>query len=88
MLAVQQQRDRQMAEQLLAAPAPALLFAGAYHARLDIGVPLHVQDLGEHSAPVVVMLAEKGAVVSSASADYVWYTAARPVQDYCAQMRQ
>lgn len=88
MLAVQQQRDRQMAERLLAAPAPALLLAGAYHARLDIGVPVHVQDLGERSAPVVVMLAEKGAEVSSASADYVWYTAARPAQDYCAQMRQ
>lgn len=88
MLAVQQQRDRRMAERLLAAPAPAVLLAGAYHARLDVGVPVHVQDLGEHPAPVVLMLAEKGAEVSSESADYVWYTATRPVQDYCAQMRQ
>ncbi|MCU1750983.1 ChaN family lipoprotein [Pseudomonas sp. 6D_7.1_Bac1] len=87
MLAVQQQRDRQMAMRLLAAPAPAVLFAGGYHARLDIGVPVHVQDISEHPAPVVVMLAEKGAVVSLASADYVWYTASRPVQDYCAQLR-
>ncbi len=88
MLAVQQQRDRQMAQRLLAAPAPAVLFAGAYHARLDIGVPIHAQDLGERSAPVVLMLAEKGGWVSSESADYVWYTATRPAQDYCAQMRR
>ena len=39
MLAVQQQRDRRMAERLLAAPAPAMLFAGAFHVRRDLGVP-------------------------------------------------
>ena len=46
MLAVQQQRDRRMAGRLLAAPTPSLLFAGAYHARKDVGVPIHVLDLG------------------------------------------
>src|SRR5450830_1566069 len=45
MLSVQQQRDRRMAERLLAAPAPAVLIAGAYHAHKYLGVPLHVQDL-------------------------------------------
>jgi uncharacterized iron-regulated protein len=87
MLAVQQQRDRRMAEQLLKAPTPALLFAGAWHGRKDVGVPLHVRDMGANETPVVLMLAEEGSNVTSAMADYVWYTPATPPQDYCAQMR-
>ncbi|MHC8297870.1 ChaN family lipoprotein [Pseudomonas sp. ZS1P83] len=88
MLAVQQQRDRRMAERLLAAPTPSLLFAGAYHARKDVGVPIHVLDLGESQAPTVLMLAEQGSEVTPAMADYVWYTPATPPQDYCVQMRK
>jgi uncharacterized iron-regulated protein len=88
MLAVQQQRDRRMAERLIAAPTPSLLFAGAYHARKDVGVPLHVLDLGEREAPKVLLLAERGSQVTAAMADYVWFTPATPAQDYCAQMRE
>lgn len=88
MLAVQQQRDRRMAERLLSAPTPALLFAGAWHGRKDVGVPLHALDLGAGQAPIVLMLAEEGSEVTSAMADYVWYTPATPPQDYCAQMRE
>jgi uncharacterized iron-regulated protein len=88
MLAVQQQRDRRMAERLLSAPTPSLLFAGAYHARKDVGVPIHVLDLGEPQAPTVLMLAEEGGEVTPAMADYVWYTPATPAQDYCAEMRK
>ncbi|BBP57295.1 hypothetical protein PHLH4_08850 [Pseudomonas sp. St316] len=88
MLAVQQQRDRRMAERLLQAPTPALLFAGAWHARKDVGVPLHALDLGASEAPIVLMLAEEGSEVTSSMADYVWYTPAMPPQDYCAQMRE
>jgi len=88
MLAVQQQRDRRMAERLFAAPAPALLLAGAYHARKDVGVPLHGLDLGESDRPAVLMLAEQGNEVTAAMADYVWYTPAQPAKDYCAQMRE
>ncbi|MFJ2284174.1 ChaN family lipoprotein [Pseudomonas sp. NPDC087803] len=88
MLAVQQQRDRRMAERLLAAPKPSLLLAGAWHARKDVGVPLHVLDLGEDRAPTVLLLAEQGAEVTAAMADYVWFTPATPAQDYCAQMRK
>ena len=88
MLSVQQQRDRRMAERLLAAPAPAMLLVGAWHARKDAGVSLHVLDLGAAQAPTVLMLAEQGAEVSAAMADYVWYTPATPAQDYCAQMRK
>lgn len=88
MLAVQQQRDRRMAERLLAAPQPALLFAGAYHARKDLGVPLHLADLGAKGVSKVVLLVEAGEQVGPGVADYVWYTAAMPEQDYCAQLRQ
>ncbi|AZD10558.1 putative lipoprotein [Pseudomonas chlororaphis] len=88
MLAVQQQRDRRMAERLLAAPTPALLFAGAFHARKDVGVPVHLRDLDASNGTVVLMLAQKGIQVSPHSADYVWYSARLPEKDYCAQMRQ
>jgi uncharacterized iron-regulated protein len=87
MLAVQQQRDRRIAERLLAAPQPALLLTGAYHARKDLGVPLHLADLGAKGASKVVLLAEAGEQVEPGMADYVWYTAAMPEQDYCAQLR-
>ena len=88
MLAVQQQRDRRMAERLLEAPTPTVLFAGAYHARRDVGVPVHVMDLGAAEAPTVLMLAQQGSEVTAAMADYVWYTPATPAVDYCAEMRK
>lgn len=87
MLAVQQQRDRRIAERLLAAPQPALLLAGAYHARKDLGVPLHLADLGAEGESKVLLLAEVGKQVEPAMADYVWYTAAMPEQDYCARFK-
>lgn len=61
---------------------------GGWHARKDVGVPLHVLDLGAARAPTVLMLAEQGAEVTAAMADFVWYTPATPAQDYCAQMRK
>jgi len=76
MLSVQQQRDRRMAERLLAAPAPAVLVAGAYHAHKDLGVPLHVQDLTGGPAPLVLVLAQQGAAVLASQADFVWFTPA------------
>ena len=88
MLAVQQQRDRRMAERLLAAPQPAVLLAGAFHARKDLGVPLHLADLGAGQGNAVLVLAEVGKEVAPGSADYVWYTAAMPVQDHCAKLRR
>lgn len=88
MLAVQQQRDRRMAERLLAAPAPAVLLAGAFHARRDLGVPAHVLDLGGSEGMQVLQLAEAGKTVNAAQADFVWYTPALAPQDYCAGLRQ
>lgn len=84
MLSVQQQRDRRMATALQAAPQPSLLFAGSFHVRRDLGVPLHLADLGDKAASLVLILAEVGQPVSAAAADYVWYTPALPERDYCA----
>jgi uncharacterized iron-regulated protein len=76
MLAIQQQRDRRMAERLLAAPTPTLLIAGGYHASKSVGVPLHVQDLQPTALPTVLMLAEPGVPVDKQVADYLWVTPA------------
>lgn len=86
MLAVQQQRDRSMAQVLLDAPKPTLLIAGAYHARYDLGAPLHIQDLqgGDEKTRRVLIFAEADQEVSTASADFVWYTPSVAEQDYCA----
>ncbi|MFS2157342.1 ChaN family lipoprotein [Pseudomonas sp. Pseusp122] len=74
LLAVHQQRDRRMAQELLAAPLPALLFAAAEHVRKDMGVPLHMADLGGNTTPVVLILARSDTPVEPGAADYVWYT--------------
>lgn len=87
MLAVQQQRDRRMAEALLAAPEPSLLFAGVFHVRRELGVPLHLQDLRAEQGLQVLILAEVGSQVAAESADYVWFTPAQPEQDHCAKLR-
>jgi uncharacterized iron-regulated protein len=72
MMAIQQQRDRFMASQLMNAPRPALLIAGGYHATKDIGVPLHLADLGAER-PVVLMLSTAGTTLTAAQADYIWF---------------
>jgi len=87
MLAVQQQRDRRMAERLLSAPKPTLLVAGAFHVRRDLGVPLHLADLSQ-SGEKVLILAQVGRPVTDKMADFVWYSAALPEQDYCESLRK
>lgn len=88
MLAVQQQRDRSMAVVLLAAPKPTLLIAGAYHARYDLGVPLHIEDLQgvDVITQRVLIFAEADQPVEADSADFVWYTPAVAEYDYCADL--
>lgn len=88
MLAVQQQRDRTMAKAMLDAPKPALLIAGAYHVRYDLGVPLHVSDLqgADDIEQRVIVFAEADQEFEAGSADFVWYTPAVPEQDYCADL--
>lgn len=68
--------SERMADRLLSAPAPAVLFAGVEQVRKDSGVPLHMANLDANHSRVVLVLAEKGEPVGPESADYVWYTAA------------
>lgn len=88
MLAVQQQRDRSMAAVVLAAAKPTLLITGAYHARYDLGVPLHIQDLQDvdELTQRVLIFAEADQDIAAGSADFVWYTPAVAEQDYCADL--
>ncbi|MFI8480953.1 ChaN family lipoprotein [Pseudomonas sp. NPDC078700] len=88
MLAVQQQRDRRMAERLKAADKPAVLLAGAFHVRRDLGVPLHLRDIGDTTAHAVLILSEVDKAVSAEQADFVWYTAAVEEKDHCAELRK
>lgn len=74
MTVIQQMRDRAMAKALIDAPAPALLFAGGYHAAKTIGVPLHLQDLSPETKFKVLIISEKGSEIDNLQADYVWYT--------------
>lgn len=74
MVVIQQLRDRAMAQSLLDAPAPALLFAGGYHATRAIGVPLHVQDLAPEEPLKVLIISEQGEEIDNLHADFVWYT--------------
>ena len=84
MLTIQQERDIRMAKSLAKAPVPAVLIAGNYHVRKDLGLPLHLDGI----TPVVVMLHEVGTPLpGAAQADYVWLTPAIPEQDYCAQFQ-
>ena len=88
MLAVQQQRDRTMAQVIFNAPKPALLIAGAYHARYDLGVPLHLRDLQgtDNLEQRVLIFAEADQEIDAGGADFVWYTPTVAEQDYCADL--
>lgn len=87
MLAVQQQRDRHMAQMLLQSEKPTVLVAGAYHARKDLGVPLHLMDL-QGADSQVLLFVEQGQPYEKGIADYVWITTAAPEKDYCAELAQ
>lgn len=88
MVAIQRQRDRRMAEQVLQAATPVVLLAGGFHARRDLGVPLYLQELAPGSGFKVLMLADVGETVSSAEADFVWYTPQAPQVDHCEALRK
>lgn len=88
MLAVQQQRDRRMAERLNAAPKPAILVAGAFHVRRDLGVPLYLADQGDTRITRVLILAEVEEPLQAEQADFVWLTPARLQRDYCAGLHE
>lgn len=77
MVAVQMQRDRRMAQTLLNAPKPAVLFAGNIHALKDVGVPMHLRDLKPEAvfpSVKVLLLVNDGTDADTTHADYLWVT--------------
>ncbi len=69
MVTAQQFRDRRMAETLVKNAKPAVLLAGNVHTDGTIGVPLHLQDYGQHHV-ASVMLLRSPQEANTASADY------------------
>lgn len=85
MTALQQQRDRRLAQRLLAAPTPALLITGGWHADRRAGVPRHVADLAPRQQLLVLQLLPEGEPLPPpGSADLVWITPAEHHPDPCA----
>ncbi|AOM42791.1 iron-regulated protein [Xenorhabdus hominickii] len=74
MAKIQQMRDRRMAEQLVKAPSPALLFAGGYHAVKAMGVPQHMKEIAPNEKMAVLVIAEQGVSLNSEYADFAWFT--------------
>ena len=73
-----------------------ILLAGGFHVRRDVGVPRHLSHRSPQQRVAVLQLEEVDpalpepadyAAVSRQQADYVWFTAAAPEQDYCADLR-
>lgn len=104
MLRVQQGRDESMAQalhRLSDVAQPAVLIAGNYHVRHDLGVPNYLlardAELRRSQISVVafieVVAGEETASDyleqsdSIASADYLWFTPAISDKDYCAGLR-
>lgn len=76
---IDDQGIQSLAQGLLAAPVPALLFADARLARKDPSIARHLPGLDGARRPVVLILARTGEDVHPQSADYVWFTAALSV---------
>ncbi len=102
MITIQAARDASMAHALLGTgdsgpPARSILVAGGFHTRRDLGVPAHIafRDSEAEAAIVLLREVEPGLTmpgdyeeVSTASADYLWFTPAAPEKDYCADLRE
>lgn len=104
MVRIQQTRDFTMAQQLVSTDDNklALLVAGNYHARHDLGVPnyLLAQDSSLERTAIVslsfmeVQPGETDPAVyldrfnDQSAYDYIWFTPAVTSEDYCASLRQ
>ncbi len=103
MVRVQQARDDRMARQLatLSANEVAVLIAGNYHVRQDLGVPnyLLANDYAQSRSDIVsvafleVQPGEEDPAayleqfIDVAAYDYIWFTPAVTAEDYCDSLR-
>ena len=103
MLRVQRARDARMAEELASnkLPGQAVLIAGNYHVRHDLGVPNYLTKRGSETARKdIVSVAflevsaekqraidyEDGGALQQAW-DFIWFTPAITSKDYCASFK-
>ena len=102
MITIQVARDASMAHAMIgtgdAGPsARMILVAGGFHTRRDLGVPAHIAFRDSDAEMAILLLREVEPdltmpgdydEVSTASADYLWFTPAAPEKDYCAGLRE
>ena len=102
MAQIQISRDASMAFAMnhqLPPNAQAILFTGAFHARKDSGVPLHLNILSEEKITTIILTeiteSEEGKALNPELnaaereiADYIWFTPRSEEKDYCASLRQ
>lgn len=91
MLSIQLARDDAMATSLLQARRGTALIAGAFHARKDLGFPLHLQQRAANKTLISLALVETDEVATqqklSALAqqyDVIWVTPVHEREDPCA----
>lgn len=91
MLAIQLARDHAMAQSLLQTARGSVLIAGAFHARKDLGFPLHLQQLAPDKKLLALAFVETATALSNTETaelaqqyDVLWVTAAHQRGDPCA----
>lgn len=98
MVRVQQARDRAMADSLLDAPQAraAVLMAGNFHIRHDLGVSNYLSAGNEKPVNVAFLEVSPGrelagdyvpTVAGITAYDFIWFTPVVQIEDYCAQMQ-
>lgn len=96
MVTVQLAKDASMANAMVE-QSRAILVAGAYHTRKDVGVPQHLMTLMDEGRTLVVIAileVEAGKLqvtdydaATLVQADYVWFTPKWTDRDYCEDMK-
>lgn len=95
MLSVQLARDHSMAKSLLQTHRGAALIAGAFHARKDLGFPVHLQQLNANKKLLSLAFVEADEVATSTQRtalaqqyDVVWVTPVHKRGDPCAEFKK
>lgn len=73
LVSMQQFKDHTMAQNLIAAPKPAWMLAGAIHTSKQLGVPLFLRDAGYGGKVKVVILADPDNSPENEHGDFIWY---------------
>ena len=78
LVSMQQFKDHTMTQNLIAAPKPAWLLAGAIHTSKRLGVPLFLRDAAVSGKVKVLVLTHDTAGMTHEHGDYIWYLHKQP----------